>query len=96
MLDDLCPCFATEAEALAGKDRLAARRTGTVVDKIGTTWTLIRVVSLFADWAEAEQFVACSERTGARHTIVPRGPGFFVMAAPLAESAAALAPAGAA
>jgi hypothetical protein len=96
MLDNLCPCFATEAEALAGKDRLAARRTGTVVDKIGATRTLIRVDSLFADRAEAEQFVARSERTGARYTIVPRGPGFVVLPAPLAESAAALAPAGAA
>lgn len=89
-LDDLCACYASEPEALAAKERLAARATETIVDKIGATWTLIPVHSLYANRNDAEQFVTSTRRTGAEYVIRARGPGFIVMPAPLAESAAAL------
>ena len=89
-LDDLAPFFASQAEAEAARDRLAARMTKTVVLPLaGGCFTLAREEALFGDRTTADQAAAAAARRGRPAAIVGHEGGFVLVPERVADGAGA-------
>lgn len=86
LLDDIAPYFDAEADAIAAKERLAARGTKTVLVALaGCCWTLVRMDDhAFADRAAAEAASRAAAARGRPMTVKEHEGGFVLVPAQMA------------